>query len=466
MLDLSKHHRYWGGHFEVREPDEEQRTVLADVDIVVLSATTERERRDDVQISEYIASTRMERLALSAFMGVQKMNAKARMRAPRLEAVALPPDEIVSELEMATFYLLDCHMHFAPGSNTTIFSGLTIREWLRGYCVLEESYASQPTELLHGILRIDVEELQTTLERAGLSGLKARTFIERVTFKSGRRDLYDAPLVATSDGNLFFLASLYRGIDVAKIISSQIGTERLNIKSKGKDFEKFVLEMLRQSGLNAQSFRYKIERTEYECDAALLWAQHLFIFECKNYSLPTDDPADRLFFWKRQVEALQQVERIARDLSSNPQIVRKHFGSGATWNSVHSVVLNAFCFSLPRSPKGTYFYDASALDRFLKIGTLNEVISAPGPGGKTEASVVTKWLWQGDQPTPEGLVREMQDPSQIAIERDKYYLARKLLRVSKSTAVAFMTPASKPPDFEPMASGEKPSADTDQISTG
>lgn len=274
-----------------------------------------------------------------------------------------------------------------------------------------------------------------------------------MTFKSGRRDLYDAPLLVTSDSQLFFFAALYRGVDVAKIIASQIGTEKLNVHSKGKAFEKFVLQLLHKSGLNARSFRYKIGQVGYDCDVALLWEENLFVFECKNYSLPTDDPADRLFFWKRQVEAMQQVERIASDLSGNPDIIRKHFGKDAAWKSVHRVVLNAFCFSLPQSPQGTFFYDASALDRFLNKGTLNQIYSASAQGEK-EGSVVIKRLWQGELPTPGDLLREMREPSQVAMEWQKYYLSRKLLRISETAALAFVTPASKPPDFEPMTDEE------------
>jgi len=450
IVDESKYHRFWAGHFEVREANEEQKAVLPGLEHVIVSAKTERERRDDIRISEYIAFNRMQRKQLVVFQNIAQSSAKKRVKNPRAEAVALAPKELVSELEMVTLYMLDLDMHFNPIKNTTTFGGLTILEWLRGYCILEECYAGNLLETSDGIIQIDAAEFGSTLERAGLGGSKAKTFIERVTFQAGRRDLYDAPLLTTRDGQLFFVASLYRGIDVAQIISSQIGSQKLNVDSKGRVFEKVVLKMFADAGLTAKSFKFTIDNTQYDCDVAVLWDGHLFMFECKNYGLPTHDPADRFFFWNRQVEAMEQVERITKDLIKHPEIIKEHFGANATWKHTHAVVLNASFLSFPKSRKGTFFYDASALGRFLKEGTLNEVQSVPLEHERVHVSVEIKRLWKGDHPTPRDLLKEMEHPSQVTMERDNYYIARKLLPLSATSAVMIHEAASKPPDFEPV----------------
>ena len=437
-------------YIEVQNPDEEQKTILPGLEHVIVSIKTERDRRDDVQIYEYIAVNRMQRKQLSVSQNIARSTAKDRVKNPRVEAVALAPDELVSELEMVTLYMLDMDMHFHPIKNATTFGGLTIVEWLRGYCVLEECYAGDFPESSDGIIQIDAGEFDATLQRAGLSRSEARAFLERVTFQAGRRDLYDAPLLRTSDGQLFFLAALYRGIDIALIISSQIGSQKLNVTSKGKAFEKAVLKMFANAGVIAKTFKFTVGVTQYDCDVAVLWDGHLFIFECKNYGLPTDDPADRFFFWNRQMEAMQQAERIATDLSEHPEIVRQHFGGDATWDKIHTVVLNASFLSFPTGRKGVFFYDASALGRFLKEGTLNEIRSMPVEGKRTDVSVVVKRLWKGARPTPLDLVREMEHPSQVTMESDKYYIARKLLPLSATSAVMIVEAASKPPDFQPL----------------
>jgi hypothetical protein len=455
VVDESKHHRFWGGHFEVQDPDEEQKTVLPSLEHVIVSVKSERDRNDAVQIAEYIALNRMQRKQLIVFQDIGRSNAKDRVKRPRVEAVALAPNELVSELEMVTLYMLDEVMHFNPIKNTTTFGGLTIVEWLRGYCVLEKCYAWDLPELSDGVIQIDVGEFDSTLQRAGLTSSKAKKFLDRVTFQAGRRDLYDAPLLRTTDDQLFFVAALYRGVDIAQIISSQIGSQKLNVDSKGKAFEKDALKMFMDAGLVARSFKFTIGSTQYDCDVALLWDRHLFIFECKNYGLPTDDPADRFFFWERQVEAMQQVERIVKDLTEHPEIIRQHFGDGVTWDKAHAVVLNASFLSFVQRRKGTFVYDASALGRFLKEGTLNEIHSLPVEGKRVEVSVVVKQLWKGSRPTPVDLLREMGHPSQVTMEIDKYYIARKILPLSTTSAVVFQEAASKPPDFQPLLTSEE-----------
>jgi hypothetical protein len=64
VVDESKYHRFWGGHFAVREANGEQKTVLPGLEHVIVSVKTERDRRDDVRISEYIAFNRMQRKQL------------------------------------------------------------------------------------------------------------------------------------------------------------------------------------------------------------------------------------------------------------------------------------------------------------------------------------------------------------------------------------------------------------------
>jgi hypothetical protein len=451
VVNESKYHRYWGGHFEVRDADEESKSLRPDLEHVIVSLRTDPEKSNDLQISEYIAVSRMQRKQFSVAMNIARSTAKDRVKNPRVEIVSLAPDELVSELEMATLYLLDNDMYFNPLKNRTTFGGLTILEWLRGYSILQKCYVGESGVSSDAVVKIDPGELSATLLRGGLNERKAKIFLERVTFQAGRRDLYDAPLLLTTDGQLFFVAALYRGgVDIAMIISSQIGSQKLNVDSKGKTFERAVVKMFEEAGLLARTFTFTIGSSSYDCDVAVLWDRHLFIFECKNYGLPTPDPADRLFFWMKQVAAFRQVERIAKDLTDHPDIVRRNFGENATWDEVHTVVLNASFLSFPKSRTGTFSYDASALGRFLKEGTLNEIYSIPINGKTMEMSFEAKRLWTGERPAPQDLLREMERPSQVTIEREKYYIARKLLALSKTTAVIIEEPASKPPDFEPL----------------
>ncbi len=464
IVDESKHHRYWGGYFSITSPNQEQLETLPDLKHVFESVKTEQERGDGYQIAEFIAHHRIERRMMGVGRFIAQSDAKTRIKNPRVEQVALSPTGLVSELEMATLYVLDNDMHFNPIKGTTEYRGLTVAEWLRGYCVLEECYAGGATAADPALLEVDVEELSQTLQRAGLTQAKTDTFLGRVTFQSGRRDLYDAPLLRTGDGKCFFVAALYRGVNVPLIIASQIGTLGLNVESKGQGFEDDVLEMFSDAGVPAKTFKFRLRETDYQCDVAVLWDNRLLVIECKNYGLPTDDPADRFYFWKRQADALKQVERIAQDLADNPDIVRKHFGDEAQWQAVHPVVLNASFLSFHRSPKGTYFYDGSALGRFLKEGTLNVIRSVGVDGGRVEHSQKVKHLWKGERPTVDDLLREMKSASQVELEKDEYYIARKLLSISPVIAVLICEASSKPPGFQPLQTEEERKALLSKVS--
>ena len=452
VIDASKHHRYWGGHFVIETPDEEMLEVQVKLEHVIVSQLTEQERRDDIQVAEYIAQNRIERRLLGVSQDIErKTNASSKISDPRVVKVALAPEGLVSIVEITTLYVLDNDMYFNASRGTVEYGGLTIAEWLRGYCVLEQCYAGEGSEAL---VEIDACEFRDTLHRAGLSKTKVEAFVERATFQSGRRDLYDAPLLTTTDGKIFFAAALYRGVNVALIIASQLGSQELNIDSKGEDFEKGVLKMFKDAGIPAATFKFTLRDTQYQCDVAVLWDGHLFIFECKNYGLPGVDPSDRFFFWKKQAEAMRQVERIAADLDANPVIVKEHFGAEATWSAVHPVVLNASFISFFKSPSGTFFYDGSALGRFLKEGTLNQVWRDPPSQGGGVRSFVVKRLWSGKRPKATDLLRAMKRPAQMMLEQDNYYIARRLLLLSESTALLTMAPASKGPDFEPLLTSE------------
>lgn len=152
----------------------------------------------------------------------------------KVEHVALAPSELVSELELTTLYVLDNIFHWNAVKNREEIEGITILEWLRGYSVLEESYAGGFASNVDAIIEVERVELNQTLQLAGLTAMKAEKFVELVTFSKGRRDLYDAPLLQSSDGKLYFLAALYHGVNLPLVIASQFGSLSHSVSSKGR----------------------------------------------------------------------------------------------------------------------------------------------------------------------------------------------------------------------------------------
>ena len=287
---------------------------------------------------------------------------------------------------MATLYMLDMDMHFNPIKNSTPFGGLTIVEWLHRYGVLEECYAGGLSAPPDGILEIDAKEFPGTLQRAALSLAKAQTFLERATFQAGRRDLYDAPLLQTCGGRLFVLAALYRGIDVALIVSSQIGSQKLNVDSKGKAFEKAVLKIFADAGLIARTFKLGIGSTNtsvpspsYGTDTCSFSNARTTVFRLTIRQSVFSSGKGR---W-RQCNKLRGLRRTCANI---PRSAASSSEATASWQQIHAVVLNAPFLSFSKNRKGTFSYDVPALGRFLKEGTLNEIHSVP--------VVVSEWTYQ------------------------------------------------------------------------
>jgi hypothetical protein len=91
------------------------------LELVIESATTERERRDDCHIAEYIARNRMQRSQFSSFQHISRSDAKKTMKNPRLEGITLAPTGLVSELEMVNLYVLDVNLHLNPSQHAQLF---------------------------------------------------------------------------------------------------------------------------------------------------------------------------------------------------------------------------------------------------------------------------------------------------------------------------------------------------------
>lgn len=337
-----------------------------------------------------------------------------RIKDPRKTQVPLAPEGFVSLTEVHTLITLEDVFHFPISKSQASFGGLTLNEWLRAYSILEGFYAHKESgDARCEVVEIDIGKLQGLMENAGLSPTKTDMFLHAVTFSKFSRDLYDAPIIRDSAGRCFLFAPAYLSVSLPHVIASQLSSQKLQV-DKGKEFERYVRQTLRDAGFNAVGFKYKVDEVEYDCDAAFVWDDHLFVLECKNYGLPMGGPSDEFFFEKKLAEAADQVTRIAEQLDADPSILHEHLGSGVTWKVAHRVVLNAFPISLPTSDGDPYFYDSSALGRFFENGQISLVIdSTPSSGVQEQVKVPVASLWGGSKPDVSDFIAQMRHPIQI-----------------------------------------------------
>jgi hypothetical protein len=193
-------------------------------------------------------------------------------------------------------------------------------------------------------------------------------------------------------------------------VFSQLSSHGASFDSKGSTFEKTIRDAFQARSIPVTGFKYHHDGKQYECDAAVLWGKHLFVIECKNDFLPTSRPQLSYFFWLDMINAARQVTTIASHFMEDRSLVRRHFNRD-DWQEIHPVVLSALPFSLPEQVEGAYFYDASALLRFLADGTVG--LAHQSPDNRVVVQAPLTRLWAGDEPTPEDLIAQVKRPLQL-----------------------------------------------------
>ncbi|WP_263377359.1 hypothetical protein [Granulicella paludicola] len=392
-----------------------------------------------------------------------KSVAKLTLLDPRTQNVPFEKNTFVSEEEADAFLSLDAVYNYPVTTSIKEYGGLRLHEWIRAYAVLERWFAKDATGKLRlELVSVDRPNLRDTLVRASLTPAKADTFINALIFSLDKLDMYDAPLLEDRNGKLYFFAPAYAAVSLPRVILSQIHHQEIQVEGKGELFEAEVLLMFQKAGIQAVGFKYKIGDETFDCDAAVLWDGQLFLFECKNYSLPVGRASDDFFFIKKLEAAARQIRRISKQLQEDPEPLRKHLGKNASWEKVHLVVLNAMPVSIAGKQEDVHFYDASALGKFLREKTINILVDPSGSLGETTVEA-THTLWTGDSPSAEDLVTQLNDPIQLKIFRRKLTQDWHYVRLSTTllAAIPFIKSGTLTPEEMLEALGHsKESIDT------
>jgi len=330
-----------------------------------------------------------------------------------------------SAAEQLTEDVLNGNFHLPINDDSIVIGGLPFKLWMRGYAYFAKLAHDDAGNPLFCCPRLSEEELLKGLGSVGLSIDQSNIFVHLTTFGRGIADLFDAPLLKVSDDSYCFFAPAYHAPVLGLIILSRISClnrrrdeqgEPANdsaFEDKGKAFEKRVLQLFVDMGMQARGFKYNLDGVDYDCDVAVLIDGALFVFECKNRSLPMGHLPSLYYFSLTLDDAKRQVKRIVQDFTDHPEIVRGQFGAQAKWNRIIPVVLHALPWSFGRSD-GVYIYDGSALSHLLREG-FTSVITEYQVGGHRLQRRHRYRLRGGETPTAEELEREMENPNQLRL---------------------------------------------------
>jgi hypothetical protein len=151
-------------------------------------------------------------------------------------------------------------------------------------------------------------------------------------------------------------------------------------------------------------------------DAIVPWGDYVFLFECKNGTLSGNNIVSAYYFALEQRSAVSQVGRLADALRSHPDVLLERTGIDLTGKTVVPCVLNSLPFSVPGAVDGGYVTDMSAVTRFFSERYLH-VISPhrPTAGATVLHRTALKSFWKEDEPAPEDLLRQFEEPFQLAL---------------------------------------------------
>ncbi|MCW1834142.1 hypothetical protein OLZ33_19360 [Pantoea ananatis] len=304
---------------------------------------------------------------------------------------------------------------------------LALSEWLRGYSVLcyISQNAKKRTSYTHG-------ELTSVLRLGGLSLNSAKAFIKHVTFDVHCRDLYDSPLIKTSDSSYLFFTPAYTSPSLGNIILSKFSTKNADLSKKGLRFEKDIIDKLNEHNLINKNFKFKRGSEEYEYDAIFLLDNKAFVLECKNTNL-SGGSVTRAYQKKLLFKSTAaQVKRLIYGLKSHPEVFKEHFGKDINNFELIPVIMNNLPFSLPGQFEGVYITDSSSFGRLLASRFLNTAIIQNQNGNITMSNKTPfAAMWEGESLTSTDIINHFNNPRQLTDFEEYTHFKQYPLRTSR-----------------------------------
>jgi hypothetical protein len=371
------------------------------------------------EVFDYVANERLnDRLAQTFMEMLIETNMEAKTIGIRKGAPLLPHAFVSAEEAHAAVSLSEI-LSYNIADDQERPAGMRLVEWLRGYAVLKqlaEERNSKGSDVADLTFAISREELLALLEKCGLNEGTASIFVDAATLKRSSRDLFDSPLIKMADGSLMVFSPGLITANTAGVVLSTIANLGEPLSRKGKAFEQDILSFFKDRKLQAESFKVSLYGEEYEYDVILSWGDYLFVFECKNYNLSGNHPVQAFYFELEMRSSGKQVKRLAEGLRRSPDILSRRLGVDVATKKIVPCVLNALPFSLPGEVDGVYFTDASALKRFFRERYFH--IKTPyriDENLQILHRTAMHSSWAGDEPSPEDLIRQLEDPFQLRL---------------------------------------------------
>lgn len=336
----------------------------------------------------------------------------------------LGADELFSLGEAAALQAFS-GLLFAPAFEADQqFQGLTLREWVRGYAVLqalgERAIERETTAYGRSLAPFPPGQLDATLVAAGLKTSTAARFIAFATLSDHSDDIFDCPLLRMADGgNLLFTPAVTTAV-IARVVLSNLAALGERFENKGDWFEAEVLAFFKSHGFSAFTIKTTLIAGEpYQLDVLVPWGDHLFVLECKNEALSGGDPVAAYNFERGRQDHVVQIQRQVNGLRAHPELALKAGGPDPRTSTIIPVVLYAFPYARPSEDHEVAIADWSGVTRFFRGPTLGFTTRhRVGEGEALLRRHETTRLWRGDTPTVDDFIAHLRAPSQVTLKAE------------------------------------------------
>lgn len=315
----------------------------------------------------------------------------------------LYPGAYVCAGELQAVQALDIILSTSIAADQSLYGGLRLTEWVRGYAVLiaiSEAAANGEGDASRLLIVRSEAELVSLLGRLGLRRERAQTFLDRVTFSSRSRDFVDEPLIRLADGRLLLFGPTICHGEIARILLSKLAHDGISLDRRGKRFEAEMQQHCRD-WMSPYAKGWKATRggEEFEFDLLVPWDGHIFLFECKSRAAPGMGPAHLWQSKRAWRNALHQTKRLAEALVTYPDILDEALGEDARRLKLVPCVVSALPFQIAGAIDGVYFTDFSAIATFFEFGETGIYQTRRFPGGPpVRESICSRRLWSGPAP--------------------------------------------------------------------
>jgi hypothetical protein len=373
-----------------------------------------------VDLLDHVADERLNQILLRV-----QMDMKVEVRAIDAPgpSPSLPPVAFIDAAERDFFLALDTALHIEVVSDKTRYGGMLLVEWIRGYSALR-NFANRVCAkdgddaiYIGPRLTLEIELISPGLPRA-----VASIFLDAVTLAKGKEDLFDAPLLEVSGGDVCLLLGLVAVTNPLRALLSNLAALDIRISRKGKGLERRLIEVFAINHIEAKELHFWRDGNECQCDGAAIWDGVLFLFECKNRSLSAGRPSRYHTFLTAIGGGASQLQRVSRAIERHPEVVRQALGPSAQWRETVCCVVSGLPWSAGEID-GVCFYDMSALMRFFEAGTVYLKIIQPLA---TDANVMWRHhivrLWTGDRPSAADFINQLRRPWQLKAIASNYRL--------------------------------------------